>query len=418
MAFTHRRGINVFFAGAPEQAVTDASVPRHIALLGDDYPGLRPRFAVEEGDAVAAGDLLFSDRRKAELRYVAPASGSVVEIRRGGRRSLDRLIIALDGAEGRCFDLPAHLDRGSLTALLVESGAWQGLRTRPFDDTPTPGDGPDALFVTAIDTRPLAPDPAVVIARHQHWFAAGLKALPLLADGPVYLCHRTGTSMPAADGVVAAAFSGPHPAGLAATHIHRLHPVADGGIVWHIGYQDVIAIGHLLETGRLWTRRVVAVAGDGIAAPRLVETVPGADLRALCAGDLRHASARLLSGSPLDGRPENYLARGHLQVTALAEPAPEPSGSNGGLAARLRNWLSIAGTAIIPNAAHERAAPAGVVPVPFLRAISIGDTETARRLGALGLGEEDMALLTYVDGGRTDFGALLRRTLDDLRDAP
>lgn len=415
----HCRGIAVHFDGAPEQAIRDRVIPERIALLGEDYRGLRPDFAVAEGDAVAAGDVLFSDRKRPGLRYVAPASGTIMEIRRGGRRSLDRLVIALgrgDEREGRVFDLPPRLTRDSLAALLLESGAWQSLRTRPFDDTPEQQTPPDALFVTAIDTRPLAPDPQVVVLLFRAWFEAGLKALRLLSDGPTYLCKAAGTSFEPVEGVTTVSFSGAHPAGLAGTHIHLLHPVSASEAVWHIGYQDVIAIGHLLETGRIWTRRIVSVAGNGIRKPQLVETVPGADLHQLCAGLRVDGPVRLLSGSPLDGRAESYLARGQLQVTAMAQPAIR-SDAMQRMAAEIRSWLSMGGDAIIPNAAHERAAPAGILPIPFLRAISVGDSETACRLGALELAEEDMALLTYVDGGRTDYGALLRRTLDDLSNA-
>lgn len=416
MTRKHCRGIDLAIAGQAAQAVLPHPLPRHLALIGEDYPGLRPRFAVTEGARVAAGDVLFADRRRPELRHVAPAGGTVTEIRKGGRQSLDRLVIALDEGEARLFNIPAALDRSSLRELLLASGAWQAFRMRPFEEVPDPASVPDAIFVTAIDTRPLAPDPELVILRHQSLFARGLAVLRLLTDGPVHLCHRAGAGMPAVEGVTLAGFSGPHPAGLAGTHIHYLHPVGAGRSVWHLGYQDVVAIGHLLETGRIWTRRVVALAGDGLCEPRLIETVPGAELRELCGDGLVDAPVRIMTGSPLDGRPDAYLARGHLQVTVERQAREAPAGI--GLVARLRAWLSVGGSAIIPNAAHERAAPPGVLPIPFLRAISVGDAETAGRLGALGLAEEDMALLTYVDGGRTDFGALLRRTLDDLRNAP
>ncbi|MCO5093580.1 NADH:ubiquinone reductase (Na(+)-transporting) subunit A [Bosea sp. (in: a-proteobacteria)] len=416
MTRTRCRGIDLFFAGQAVQAVVPHPLPRHLALVGEDYPGLRPRFAVSEGDRVAAGDLLFTDRRRPGSRHVAPASGIVAEIRKGGRQSLDRVVIALDEGEARAFAVPAALESATLRALLIESGAWQAIRTRPFDDVPEPEATPDAIFVTAIDTRPLAPDPAVVIARHRAWFARGLKALTHLGAGAVHLCHRAGVEMPAVPDVRPAGFTGPHPAGLAGTHIHYLHPVEAGGAcVWHIGYQEVIAIGHLLETGRIWARRVVALAGDGLSAPRLIETVPGAELRALCGEGLVEGAVRIRSGSPLDGRADAYLARGHLQVTVERQAHGAAAGS--GLLARLRTFLAVGGSAIIPNAAHERAAPPGVLPIPLLRALSVGDVETARQLGALGLAEEDMALLSHVDGGRTDFGALLRRALDELRDA-
>lgn len=362
---------------------------------------------------VGAGDVLFTDRRKPWQRCVAPASGRVVEIRRSQRRYLDRVVIETDGVDGKVFSSPQKLDRESLTNHLIETGAWMALRTRPFDDVPDPGTIPHAVFVTAMDTRPLAANPAVVIARFLDWFAQGLSVLPLLTDGPVHLCHGDQIVIGSIDGVNATRFAGPHPAGLVGTHIHHLHPVRSGRSIWHIGYQDVIAIGHLLATGRIWTHRVIALAGTAVSAPCLTETTLGADLRELCSGRIGDRPVHLISGSPLDGRLDHYLGRGHLQMTANADRKSGPAA--GCFTSWLRGLLAPGGTAIVPNAAHERAAPSGILPIPFLRAISVGDTETARALGALGLGEEDLALLTYVDGRRTDFGLLLRRVLDDLR---
>src|SRR5690606_8666979 len=110
---------------------------------------------------------------------------------------------------------------------------------------------PDAIFVTAIDTNPLAADPRVAIGLHAEVFSRGLSALPQLTEGPVFLCRAPGPVLydGAAGRIEEVPVAGPHPAGLASTHIHHLAPVANGQTVWHILYQDVIAIGHLLATG-------------------------------------------------------------------------------------------------------------------------------------------------------------------------
>jgi len=407
-------GFKSWFGPEPAYGAEIALLPETVALLGEDTPHLRPAFAVEQGARVAAGETLFADRRRPELRHVAPVAGTVTEIRRGPRRSFDRLVIAVAEGEARSFAVPAQPERESVVALMIEAGLWPGLRTRPFDRVPHPGQVPEALFVTAIDTRPLAPDPAAIIAPRADWFAGGLAALRLLSGGRTYLCHAAGASLPAVAGVTAAAFAGSHPAGLVGTHIHHLHPVGAGGTVWHVGYQEVLALGHLLATGRLWSRRLVGLAGDGLRQPALVETVPGADLHELCRGRPVEGPVRLRSGSPIDRRIGRYLARGHAQVSVLRHaPIPERR-SWLGLAA---DWLGRGSGAVLPNALHERAAPPGILPIPFLRAIGAGDVETARRLGALELAEEDLALLTHADGGTADFGRMLRRVLDELEAA-
>ncbi len=406
-------GFNPWFGPAPSYDGETGLVPRTIAILGDDTPGIRAVFEQEEGAMVAAGDPLFTDRRRPELRHVAPAAGIITEISRGPRRSLDRLVITLDidSKAPRTFMVPDRLDRNALVALMIEAGLWIGLRTRPFGRIPAPADQPEALFITAIDTRPLAPDPSAVITPRRLWFGRGLSALRLLTSGKTYLCHGEGAVMPSVDGVVPARFAGPHPAGLAGTHIHHLHPVGARGTVWHLGYEEVIALGHLLETGTIWQRRVVGLAGDGVRQAVLLETVPGADLHELFSGRLVEAPVRLLSGSPVDGRVGRYLARGHQQASALRH-APVPERSTG--LRHAADWLMRGSGAVIPNRLHESAAPPFLLPVPFLRAISVGDTETARRLGALELIEEDLALLAYADGGKADFGRMLRNVLDAL----
>jgi Na+-transporting NADH:ubiquinone oxidoreductase subunit A len=381
-----------------------------LALLGHDFPGLRPRLAVEVGARVATGDLLFADRGNPRLRHVSPCAGTVRDIVRGSRRSLEALVIDVDcDGETRTFETGAAGSRAGLIDLMLECGLWPALRARPFGHVADPRGDPDALFVTAIDTAPFAPDPLHVIDLYCEDFATGLAAAAKLTAGSIWLCTSPAARIPTPPRVSLASFAGPHPAGLPGTHIHRLYPAGRGRNIWHIGYQDVIALGRLLRSGQIWGERLVTLAGNAVGEPQLLSVLPGACLQDIARGRVVE-TARLSSGSLLDGRPDLFLGRYHLQVTAERSEAKKQLSA--APPSRLLNFLSRRPPALVPNAGHERAAPANILPVPFLRAISVGDAETAERLGALELVEEDMAMLSRLD--RVDYGALLRRTLDDL----
>jgi len=443
-----RRGLDLPLAGAPAQQV-DAVVPRcpGVALVAADYPGLKPSFLVQPGDEVLRGTPLFEDKRHPGVRFTSPAAGRVAAINRGDRRAFLSLSIDVapnDGPDAhvRFAARPgasAAPDAAAVTALLVESGLWTALRTRPFGVIPRPGTRPAALFVTAIDTRPHAPEAGIVLAGREDDFRAGIAALATLTDGPVYVCTAPGANLPvpADPRIRVETFAGPHPAGLPGTHIHLLAPVDHGTTVWHVGYQDVAAIGHLFATGALDVERIVSLAGPGVLRPRLVRTRLGASLDALVDGELAPGDQRVVSGSVLDGRAargevDGWLGRHHLQVSVLPEGHERlffgwitPGGE------RFSLWRVVAGAfarrglalntstngslrAMVPIGAYERVMPLDILPTFLLRALIIGDAERAEALGALELDEEDLALCTLVCPGKVEYGPLLRETLARL----
>ncbi|MFC3058767.1 hypothetical protein [Paenirhodobacter populi] len=388
--------------------VGDVRLHGTLGFVGSDLAALRPVLAVAEGQRVAAGSRLLSDRRRPWIVLVAPVAGEVVRLEPGPRRGISALEIRAGGDEALEFDTTAAGSREGLIALMVQSGLWTALRARPFGRVPNPATTPDALFVTATEARRGAPDAAAVIAEYEPWFRPGLAALTALTPGRTWLCHRRGHPPPQVPGVTPRGFPD-GPGGLPGAHVHALHPVAHGGSVWQIGWQDVIALGCLLETGRIWRHRIVALSGSGVLRPELLAVPPGARLHDIAAGRLIAGSTRLVAGGAEDGLPVPFLRRDIRQVTALRHRLREPG----------RGWLRqlahAARPALIPNALDERLAPPGIAPVPFLRALAAGDVETARRLGALGLIEEDLALLNARFGRQgTDYTALLRQTLDDL----
>lgn len=133
-----------------------------------------------------------------------------------------------------------------------------------------------------MDTNPLAAEPELIINEQSEAFVAGLDILSTLTSGKVYVCKK-GTSLPRSSqsNVEEHVFDGPHPAGLAGTHMHYLYPVNAQNVAWSINYQDVIAFGKLFLTGEIYTDRVVSLAGPVVNNPRLVRTQLGASLMSL-----------------------------------------------------------------------------------------------------------------------------------------
>ena len=435
-----RRGLDLPIVGKPEQVIYDGPEIRSVAVVGFDYIGMKPTMAVKEGDRVQLGQLLFSDKRNEGVAYTAPATGTVAAINRGERRVLQSVVIDVDSAAGEAdavkFNSWAEgelsgLERTEVVNNLVQSGLWAALRTRPYSKTPAIDSTPDSIFVTAIDTNPLAADPALIISENKNDFSNGLRVLTRLTEGAVHLCTAPGADIPTAEGVTSHEFAGPHPAGLVGTHIHFIAPVSAEKTVWHVGYQDVVAIGKLFASGYLSTDRIVALGGSAVDEPRLIRTRLGANLGAL--GTVAEGK-RLLSGSVMSGRvatgPLAYLGRYHNQITILPEGdkrvfmrymSPGPNYHS-----TLPIYLSSLSSsktfemdcntngserAMVPIGNYEKVMPLDILPTQLLRTLIVGDTEMAQKLGCLELDEEDLALCTYVCIGKYEYGPILRDNL-------
>ncbi|MGR9053273.1 MAG: Na(+)-translocating NADH-quinone reductase subunit A [Gammaproteobacteria bacterium] len=437
-----KQGLDLPIAGQPEQTVKTTIMPKQVALLGGDYIGLKPKMAVKEADAVVKGQELFSDKRYPSIRYTAPGTGIVTAVNRGDRRALLSVVIELsDSGEEVEFERYSEaeialLPRQDIVRQLLLSGQWTALRARPFEQVADPETVPHAIFVTAIDTNPLAPAIGPLIAGNESDWINGLRLLAKLTEGKVYLCKSPETQLPRSDigNLVVEEFSGPHPAGNVGTHIHFLDPVYLGKTVWHIGLQDVIAVGKLFVTGRLYTDRIVALAGPSVTHPRLIRTRIGAALETLCADELTDGEHRIISGSVLSGHtasgPTSFLGRFHQQISVLPENRER----------RFLGWLRpglkrysikpiflsrfTPGNAynfstdtnekrcIFPIGNFEKIMPLDIMPLFLLRALAVGDIEEAESLGCLELAEEDLALCSFVCPSKLDFGPLLRRNLD------
>lgn len=434
-----KRGLDLPITGAPKQTIEGGPTIRTVAVLGGDYVGIKPTMKVMEGDRVKKGQVIFEDKRTEGVVFTAPAAGVISAINRGNKRVLQSVVIDVEGEEEETFSAYAPTELSSLgrekaQQNLIASGLWTAFRTRPFSRVPALDSEPKSIFVNAMDTNPLAADPQVVIAEQAEAFQQGLDVVGNLTAGKVHLCKAAGAKIGGNGTAAVQEFSGPHPAGLSGTHIHFLDPVSIHKMVWFINYQDVIAIGKLFTTGKLFTDRIVAIGGPQLENPRLIRTRLGASTDELTAGQLKEGENRIVSGSVLSGHsaygPYAYLGRYHLQVCALLEgrergfleyiwPGKEKHSVANTFLSKLTPGKLMAFTTttngsprgMVPIGSYEEVMPLDILPTQLLRSLIVGDTEVAQQLGCLELDEEDLGLCTYACPGKYEFGPILRDNL-------
>ena len=439
-----KRGLNLPISGMPEQLLGAVQPTRSVALLGCDYIGMKPTMLVSQGDRVKLGQPLFCDKKNPAVTYTSPGCGVVSAINRGLQRRLLSVVIELDGDEqvqlnGYKAGELSSLSRQTIVDDLLQSGLWTALRTRPYSKVPNPKTNPHTLFINAMDTNPLAASPSIVMQSQLEDFVTGVNLLSGLPLGKTYVCvdrkvDRQLQQQAFAEEVVVQEFRGPHPSGLTGTHIHYLEPAGVGKQVWSINYQDVIAIGKLFSTGQLSVERTISLAGPQVSEPRLIKTRVGANIEDICTGELEPHESRLISGSVLGGRTaagaECYLGRYHLQISVLREGRERPLFGYLSPGAKRHSVMGIyisgiykdrrhamststqgSPRAMVPIGAYEKIMPLDILPTQLLRALIVGDIESAQNLGALELDEEDLALCSYVCPGKYEYGPILRENL-------
>ena len=435
-----KKGLDLPISGAITDAAIHDIIPNHpVAILREDYNGLKPTMLVAEGDKVILGQPLFEDKKNPGVLICAPVSGVVEKIVRGEKRRLLSVIIRPQSKEPVVFesfgdDVAKKLSREEIVKL-VNSGLWASFRTRPFSKIPPIGAIPHAIFVNAMDTNPLAMDPALAMQGRDEDLLAGLAIMQALSGGQVHLCCRQETFVPThyLNRLEIHRFGGVHPAGLVGTHIHFIDPVGANKVAWHLNVQDLLAIGKFFRSGILDNERLIAVAGPGVKKPRIVRALRGTAMADLLEDNLQPGEQRIISGSALSGRQVHedtaYLGAYDQQVTVLPEGRESYflgfmrpgvgwfSKTNAYIGKFLKGPFqfntSLRGSPrpIVPIGVYEQVMPLDILPTLLVKALIVKDTDTAIRLGALELDEEDLALMSFVCPGKHDFGAILRENL-------
>ena len=443
--FELRKGLDLPITGGPINYEAENVKVTSSAIIGDDYIGLKPRLVVEEGESVSPGSPILFDKDNPGCKIVSPIHGTVSSINRGARRRLISVIVQADEqvhTKQDDIDVDELNSTPKLVDLLCTYGLWTSFKTRPYSKVPMPDERPTTIYITAIDTEPLSPDPAQIIAAESEAFWAGVSAVASLSEGLTYICLNDSMILDSAqsegrlenNNIEAVMFSGPHPAGLPGTHMHFLRPPTIEQPVWTIGYHDVIVIGRLLSTRIFDPSRTISLCGPACMQPKLVNVVAGASLKDLFSNELENAeNIRMISGSVLSGRaaegPGAFLGRYARQATVIEEdrkqiplgwirPMPSKFAMQPVLGSALSKRLfhltsNLNGgrRAMVPTGTFEQLMPQDFLPTQLLRALIVMDTDQAQALGALELDEEDLALADFACPAKYEYGVALRDCL-------
>ena len=442
-----KKGLNIPIHGLPAGDIIDSKKSRSVGILGSDYVGMKPTMLVEEGERVKLGQALFEDKKNPGVIFTSPAGGKVEAINRGERRVLQSVVIEVDQNEEvvkfKSFsenDL-SNSSSKDVRAQLIASGMWTSFRTRPYSKVPGVETSPANIFISAIDTQPLSADPENIIKLNKEHFLFGLSVIKKLGDCPIHLSLGESSELDLSedDQLRLHSFSGPHPAGLVGTQMHFISPATLTNINWTIGYQDVIAIGQLFQTGLINVERVISLGGPQASNPCFLKTRLGACTDELTAGELTHRENRIISGSVISGReaigPYAYLGRYHNQISVISEPNSKDRDFMNWLTPGPRKFSKIplflsalfpkkifkfkalmngSDRPIVPIGIYEEVLPQNFLPTVLLRNVVLMDTEKIQALGGLELDEEDLALCSFVCPGKYDFGSLLRAGLTKI----
>ena len=442
-----KKGLDIPIYGTPAEDIVDSKKSRSVAVLGNDYVGMKPTMLVEEGDSVSLGQPLFEDKKNPGVLITSPAGGKIEAINRGDRRALQSIVIEVE-AEEKAEEFKSFTAEELVSATsesvrhqLITSGMWAAFRTRPYSKIPTVDSSPSNVFISVLDTEPLSPDPEKIVNLRLEDFNFGISVLKRLIDCPIHISVSENSSLEIIEDeqVKKHRFSGPHPAGLVGTHMHYISPASLTNVNWTIGYQDLMAIGSLFKTGYVSKERVIALSGPQVNEPRYIKTRLGACTDELTAGELTQRENRIISGSVISGREAigsyAYLGRYHNQISVIAEPNSKDREFMNWLTPGPRKFSKIplflsslfpkkifkfkalmngSDRPIVPIGVYEEVLPLNMLPAMLLRNVVLMDTEKIQDLGGLELDEEDLSLCSYVCPGKYDFGSLLRAGLNKI----
>ena len=425
---TIRRGYDIKLKGAAEKNIQDIPLSDVVAVKPPDFFFFLPKMLVEAGDEVLAGQALFFDKNRPDIRIPSPVSGEIAEIVRGEKRRIMEVRIIPDKKlkyQDFKTGSPDKLDRESVIKHLLDSGVWNYIRQRPFSIIANHEDVPKAIFVSCFDSAPLAPDLNFVIESDKENFQTGLHVLQTLAQGNLHVCLQKGSQETLAGltnqlpDTNKHQISGPHPAGNVGIQIHHILPIQHkNDIVWYVNPQDVLIIGRLFAEGKYRAERLVALTGSSVSKPSYMRMISGQKLASVLDQALNTDHVRVIQGNVLSGKKSSqgdFLSFYVNQLTVIPEgDQPEflgwllPGFHKLSLSRTYFSWLSpnrkynldtnMHGElrAFVMTGQYDRVLPMNIYPVILLKAILAGDIEKMEALGIYEIAEEDFALCEFV----------------------
>lgn len=439
-----KKGLNIPIEGAPAGDVQTLTPPRHVALNLRPFVGTPFKLLVAVGDSVKIGTPLVEDKKCPGRVFVSPAGGTVKEILRGEKRVLLNIVIDIARSEEHEPAPEFSLDKSSreqVTAHLLRGGLFAYIRRRPFNLLANPAQVPRSIFVKALRSAPFTPCAKTQVEGHEREFAAGLKALAKLTDGPVHLVHREGSICKAftdAVGVVKHTAEGPHPVANASVHIERIDPISKPeDVIWTVDALDVVRIGHWVLNGRILNERVIGIGGSSILPEKrgFYRVRDGAPVSYLSADRVPGGFHRLISGDPLMGNKvenEDYLGFSHTVFCAIPESHTREflsffrlgldkyTASGAYVTGHLDNskrryafTTSLHGEhrPFVTNEPYDKVMPLQIPTMSLVKAVMAEDFEQAEQLGLLEVDSEDFALATFVCPSKMEMVDIIHKGL-------
>lgn len=440
-----RKGLDIRLVGVANKIKSEVSIPKTVSIKPADFHGVVPKMMLKEGADVKIGQAIFHDKYNEAIKYVSPVSGTVASIVRGEKRRILEIIINANGEQDfsaiGAVDY-ASMDGDSVKAKMLEAGLWPFIKQRPIDIVANPDRTPKAIFVSAFDSSPLAPDFDFVLHGKNAEFQAGLDVLAKLTSGKVHLTLNGNAPADAtfteAKGVQINKIYGKHPAGNVGTQIHHIDPINKGEFVWVVNAQDVAIIGRYFLTGKYIAKRVIALTGSEIKDPQYYEVISGSNVAELLSGKITSENVRVISGNVLTGdaiSADGHLGFYHNQITVIPEgnqlkfvltkgwmsPGLDKFSNNRLLLSawiggkkRYRMDTNTNGEerAFVVTGEMDRVFPFDILPMQLTKAAITQDIDGMENLGIYEVAPEDFALCEYVCTSKIDIQDKIRQGLD------
>lgn len=444
-----RKGLDINLVGAAERVLTKCPAAASYALVPDHYRGVTPKLLVKVGDKVKAGSPLFFSKENPEVLFTSPVSGEVSAVNRGDKRKILSVVVTPDGEnQSEHFDVCplAELTRDRVRETMLRAGFWPMLIQRPFGIIAKTDATPKAIFISGLDTAPLAPDLNFLVQDQGEHIIAGLEVLKKLTNGKVHLTVGTDTTAGVLSRIKQAEvhhIEGPHPAGNVGVQIAQIDPIGKGDIVWTVELQHVAMIGRLFQTGAVDMSKVVALTGSEVVKPHYFKVISGALVSSITDGNLRpktpreERGVRIISGNPLTGlkvepnEVEGYLGFYHNQITVIPEGNKYeflgwamPRLNKFSVSHSYFSWLTpkkkynldtnLNGgpRAFVQTGIYDKVLPMNIYPLYLIKAIMAGDIDKMENLGIYEILEEDVALCEFIDPSKNEWQATVSQGIE------
>lgn len=444
-----RKGLDINLLGTAERVLAKGGEAASYALVPDHYRGVTPKLLVKVGDKVKAGSPLFFSKEHPEVLFTSPVGGEVSAVNRGDKRKILSIVVTPDGQnQSEHFDVCPipELTRERVKETMLHAGFWPMLIQRPFGIIAKTDATPKSIFISGLDTAPLAPDLNFLVQDQGEHIIAGLEALKKLTDGKVHLTVGTDTTAGVLSRIKQAEvhhIEGPHPAGNAGVQIAHIDPINKGDIVWTVELQHVAMIGRLFLTGAVDMSKVVALTGSEVVKPHYFKVISGALISSITDGNLRprteseERGVRIISGNPLTGikvEPNNvdgYLGFYHNQVTVIPEGNKYeflgwamPRISKFSVSHSYFSWLfpnkkynldtNMNGghRAFVQTGIYDKVLPMNIYPLYLIKAIMAEDIDKMENLGIYEILEEDIALCEFIDPSKNEWQATVSKGIE------